>query len=476
MLLTGREKLYQKIKIELFQMKFRILVILFLSFHQYSNACSAFFFNNNQKILAKNFDWSSGQGYLLKNLRGQKKFAYGFRGSNVAGWTSKFGSITFNQIGKEFPYGGMNEKGLVIEQLWLQNSEYQENRNEIISELEWIQYQLDVYSNVDEVISSINHLTIKPNATVHFILADRNGVSAVIEFVNGKVAIDRQETSNVVTNSTFEESKNYFIANKNIDNSSRNTYDRYCILRNNLNVETLSIADSFKKLNLVSENQENYKSYWSMVYDLDHLEINFKSLANPTIKKISLSDFNFEDNSEVEFSLVNTDQLKFEKYSSDQNKVLLIEGMKMMNNMTIDIEKANQHQMNPNQIVTDEVYQNSYADLLVEFLTKKNTGNIYYTFTQGGENFEKYNGFLRGIIPVVEKTTRKMFYGIPKIEFAIACYQDTNLDSKMDKNVLGIPTNTGFSNNKKKIFGIPPDYGNAKIYLDKTKSVQIKIN
>jgi choloylglycine hydrolase len=28
-------------------------------------------------------------------------------------WISKYGSITFNQYGREFPTGGMNEKGLV---------------------------------------------------------------------------------------------------------------------------------------------------------------------------------------------------------------------------------------------------------------------------------------------------------------------------------------------------------------------------
>lgn len=32
----------------------------------------------------------------------------------------------------------LNEKGLVVEQLWLGNTEYQENNNKTISELEWI--------------------------------------------------------------------------------------------------------------------------------------------------------------------------------------------------------------------------------------------------------------------------------------------------------------------------------------------------
>ena len=52
----------------------------------------------------QNFDWGFRQGYLIKNIRGQQKYSYGFRGNNVAGWISKFGSITFNQNGKEFPY------------------------------------------------------------------------------------------------------------------------------------------------------------------------------------------------------------------------------------------------------------------------------------------------------------------------------------------------------------------------------------
>ena len=69
-----------------------------------------------------------------------------------------------------------------------------------------------------------------------------------------------------------------------------------------------------------------------------------------------------------------------------------------------------------------------------------------------------------------------MLYAFPRGEFAVACFQDTDNNSKIDKNFLGIPTNTGFSNNKKKIFGIPPDYERAKIILEESKIIQIKIN
>ena len=188
-----------------------VLLVLIVIFQiNKISACSAFFCDGQTKYFAKNFDWGSGQGYIIKNIRGQKKFAYGLRGSNQANWTSKYGSITFNQIGKEFPYGGITEKGLVVEQLWMSESVYPENNNQTISELEWIQYQLDNYSTIDEVISNINNLTIKPIATIHYFIADRNGNSAVIDFVEGKTVVNKkQEKNQVITNETFLNSVKY---------------------------------------------------------------------------------------------------------------------------------------------------------------------------------------------------------------------------------------------------------------------------
>ncbi|MEQ1554579.1 MAG: linear amide C-N hydrolase, partial [Ferruginibacter sp.] len=181
---------------------FLLVLIVVFQINKIS-ACSAFFCDGQTKYFAKNFDWGSGQGYIIKNIRGQKKYAYGLRGSNQANWTSEYGSITFNQIGKEFPYGGINEKGLVVEQLWMSESIYQENNNQTISELEWIQYQLDKYSTIDDVILNINNLTIKPIATIHYFIADRNGNSAVIDFVEGRTLVNKKQGKNqVITNET----------------------------------------------------------------------------------------------------------------------------------------------------------------------------------------------------------------------------------------------------------------------------------
>ena len=115
-------------------------------------ACSAFYWGGEKMLFGRNLDWYNGSGYVMKNNRGQKKFAYSISLNKAAHWVAKYGSITFNQIGKEFPYGGINEKGLVVEQLWLHATTYQDNKNETISELEWIQYQLDNYEHIDQII------------------------------------------------------------------------------------------------------------------------------------------------------------------------------------------------------------------------------------------------------------------------------------------------------------------------------------
>ena len=68
-------------------------------------------------------------GFLLPdmvctNLKGLYKTSLKTGNANTISWVSKYGSITFNQYGKEFPTGGMNETGLVVELMWAAGSQY----------------------------------------------------------------------------------------------------------------------------------------------------------------------------------------------------------------------------------------------------------------------------------------------------------------------------------------------------------------
>jgi choloylglycine hydrolase len=99
-----------------------------------AGACTAFCLDE-AGIVAKNYDWSLGDGRLLVNKRGVRKF-FSLTGEPALGaWVSRYGSVTFNQYGQDLPQGGMNEAGLVVEILWLDDTTYPEpdDRSELTS-------------------------------------------------------------------------------------------------------------------------------------------------------------------------------------------------------------------------------------------------------------------------------------------------------------------------------------------------------
>src|SRR5581483_9546892 len=109
----------------------------------------------------RNLDWDWENGLVFINARQVQKRAF-VLGPNAATWTSKYGSVTFNQFGRELPFGGMNEAGLVVENMWLTETQYPagDSRPEI-NMLQWIQYQLDTCSTVAEVIENDKRIRLE---------------------------------------------------------------------------------------------------------------------------------------------------------------------------------------------------------------------------------------------------------------------------------------------------------------------------
>ena len=125
--------------------KFLCVLRCFLLTAYISSACTTFFLNKNgQLFFGRNYDWVSGTGIVCTNLRSLQKTSLKQEDGNVMSWVSNYGSITFNQYGKEFPTGGMNEKGLVVELMWLDATKFPEPDNRpSLNVLQWIQFQLD---------------------------------------------------------------------------------------------------------------------------------------------------------------------------------------------------------------------------------------------------------------------------------------------------------------------------------------------
>src|SRR5687768_14824235 len=125
----------------------------------------------NGLYFGRNLDWVSDLGLVIVNQQNVTKESLVFPPEKPINWTSKYGSVTFNQFGKEFPFGGINEKGLVIE-IMVSMAEYAEpDERPIVNELQWIQYQLDNSATIEEVIQTDAFLRIgQTHEILHYLI------------------------------------------------------------------------------------------------------------------------------------------------------------------------------------------------------------------------------------------------------------------------------------------------------------------
>ena len=102
-----------------------LALLLALALAAPAPACTTFCLRDGGRIVfGKNYDWSVGDGLLIVNKRGVARRADAAGDPRPASWVSRYGSVTFNQYGRDFPSGGMNERGLTIELMWLDGSRY----------------------------------------------------------------------------------------------------------------------------------------------------------------------------------------------------------------------------------------------------------------------------------------------------------------------------------------------------------------
>src|SRR5919107_239450 len=90
---------------------------LLVAFAPRARGCTTFCLTAGDGVyFGKNYDWDFGRGFLFVNKRGLAKTAMlDAPRQRPAEWVSKYGSLTFNQYGREQPHGGINEAGLVVE-------------------------------------------------------------------------------------------------------------------------------------------------------------------------------------------------------------------------------------------------------------------------------------------------------------------------------------------------------------------------
>ncbi len=270
-------------------------------------ACTTFLINKNgQLVFGRNYDWVTGSGLVCVNQRGLFKTSVKTADGAAISWLSLYGSVTFNQYGKEFPTGGMNEKGVVVELMWLDGTTYPVKDNRpAIGVLQWVQYQLDNCSTVDEIIATDKKLRItrKETAPLHYLVADAKGNAATIEFIDGKMMVHRNDALPyaVLTNNRYDESiqraKTVIGNNGSINYATgNNSIDRFataCSMLKQVETTTGDISLTDYGFRILDKVAQGTFTKWSIVYNISNKNISFKTAGFQQIKTINFSSFGF---------------------------------------------------------------------------------------------------------------------------------------------------------------------------------------
>jgi len=243
-------------------------------------------------VFGRNYDFETGGGLVLLNQRGLMKTNY----AGSKSWISKYGSVTFNQFGREYPMDGMNEAGLAIGLMWLDGTVYPApDTRPSFSVLEWIQYQLDRYATVAEVLEHASDVRIRRGGTpLHYLIGDATGAAATIEFLNGELVVHTGATLPTanLTNDTYDSSVAYLRSRKSIPSGtgSLERFARTAMLMPKVDAKsTLSDAT----LSILGQVAQPGGTRWSVAYDLTHLQIAWKTSESPQRKTLRLADVDF---------------------------------------------------------------------------------------------------------------------------------------------------------------------------------------
>ena len=258
-------------------------------------ACTTFCAGSDEALtVGKSYDWHMGQALVMVNARGVAKRALLLDGGRPAEWVSRYGSITFNQYGREQPNGGMNEAGLVVEVSWLDETRYAAlDGRPGIGELPWIQMQLDLFATAAEVAAAADDVRIgSRNARVHYLACDRTGDCTAVEVLDGKAVVTRG--ARALANHTHRESAAYLARHVGFGGerpipSSRSSLDRF-VRASALAKRPAAdpVAAAFDVLDRVS--QGDY-SQWNIVYQPASARVSWRTRASRAVKSVSLSAF-----------------------------------------------------------------------------------------------------------------------------------------------------------------------------------------
>lgn len=164
----------------------------------------------NTVITGRSMDWMEDMGAEIWVLpRGVQRD--GEAGPDSPHWKARYGSVVTTAYGIASA-DGMNEKGLVMNLLYLAESDYGQATagHPPMSISLWGQYALDNFATVDDAVTAMQakpFYLIAPSlpngdkSQLHLALSDSSGDSAIFEYIGGKLVVHHGKEFQVLTNS-----------------------------------------------------------------------------------------------------------------------------------------------------------------------------------------------------------------------------------------------------------------------------------
>jgi penicillin V acylase-like amidase (Ntn superfamily) len=308
--------------------RFCFIIVLFvgllIAFKSHCLACSTFMLKKGDSfIVGFNDDeyLDYFPGYIFINKRGMTKTSFSIK--NLFGesdnspkiqWTSKYGSVTFNPMGREFPFRGINEAGLFISNMYLDETDYSDtNTNPHLLGHQWVQYLLDNYQSVDELIRNLPQL-VPEFCKWHFFVSDKKGHYACISYINGEPKIFTCESMPIpVLCNTYYKLEMLSIQEYQGFGGARNLYTasgdtrfiHAATMIKNYHPEQSKPGVEYGLEILKQLERGNNK--WSVVIDLNQSKVYFHTSLNRKVKYFNYTDFDFSINSPVKMFDLNSD-------------------------------------------------------------------------------------------------------------------------------------------------------------------------
>jgi penicillin V acylase-like amidase (Ntn superfamily) len=275
----------------------RLLLLLLLAFlPAAADACTTIAFTDRARpILAYNFDFPIGQAVVLINKRGLAKVSE--TEGRPARWQARYASITFNMFGRDSPMTGMNEAGLATSQMWLDEARYEApDDRPTIGVAEWMQYVLDTSATVDEALKAVAKVRIESRIPLHYKLMDAQGHAAVVEYLDGKAVIRRDDGLPVaaLANDTYVRSLDFMRDVKSgvaqaEGSGSLARFTRAALAQQSpRDPADDPVAKAFAALADVAQSG---RTQWSIVYDLAWRRVQWHTRGKAAIRSVGLAGF-----------------------------------------------------------------------------------------------------------------------------------------------------------------------------------------